>query len=348
MYKHGGDVFESAVKLDFSININPLGMPTEVAKAIKEAVDGADIYPDYKSRKLTTLLAKKHEICENQIVIGNGASEIILAIARMGRKTATIIEPTFSEYASSLEMAGVAVTSYQMGENLTFEMAAAEKISPCDICFICNPNNPTGKLVQMEVLKVLAKNLKANGGILVVDECFIEFTNGESCDKILNEHPNIIIIRAFTKIYAMAGVRLGYAVCGNAENAEKIKNQLPMWNVSHLAQKGGERAIEKCGDFSHMLEIVESGRKYLSENLENLGFKVFQSDANFILFVADFNLKTPLLERGILVRDASDFVGLSKNTFRICVSTADKNEILIENIKEIIKEITKERKERKI
>lgn len=340
MYKHGGDVFENAVKHDFSININPHGMPLEIAEAIKNAVAGADIYPDYKSRKLAMLIAKKHGTCENQIVIGNGASELILAIARMGAKTATVIQPTFSEYKSSLETAGVAVFDYQMGASLTFEMADVGEIPTCDICFICNPNNPTGKLVDVEVLKALAKHLEKNGGILVVDECFIELTNGESLDKILAVHSNIIIIRAFTKSYAMAGVRLGYLICGSSQNAEKIKGQLPMWNVSHLAQKGGEVAIEKCSDFSGMLETVKKGRKYLCESLENFGFEVYKSDANFILFKADFDLKTPLLQRGILIRDASNFSGLTKNTFRICVSTQDKNEILINNIKEIIKERT--------
>ncbi len=337
-YKHGGDVFEREVSLDFSININPLGMPFEIAEAMKSAVCTADIYPDYKSRKLTALLANKHKVSAGQIVVGNGASELIFAIARMGLKTATVISPTFSEYKSSLETAGVRVSNCQMGESLRFEMADTEKIPPCDVCFICNPNNPTGKLVEREVLKVLSKKLLENGTILVIDECFIEFSKGESCDKILKDHPNIIIIRAFTKIYAMAGVRLGYLICGSVESAEKIKKQLPMWNVSHLAQKGGKVAIEKCGDFSHMLEIIKSGRKYLSESLENFGFKVYKSDANFILFETNFDLKTPLLSRGILIRDASDFVGLWKNTFRICVSTPDKNEILIENIKGIIKE----------
>lgn len=339
MYKHGGDVFENAVKHDFSININPHGMPLEIAEAIKNAVANADIYPDYKSRNLAMLLAKKHEICENQIVIGNGASELIFGVARMGVKTATVIQPTFSEYKSSLKTADVEVFDYQMNDSLTFGMADVSEIPPCDVCFICNPNNPTGKLVEVDVLQALASHLEKNGGILVVDECFIEFTNGESCDKILKDYENIIIIRAFTKIYAMAGVRLGYLLCGSAQNAEKIKKQLPMWNVSHLAQKGGEIAIEKCSNFADMLETVEKGRKYLSENLEILGFEVYKSDANFILFKADFNLKAPLLERGILIRDTSDFMGLSKNTLRICVSTQDKNEILINNIKEIIKKL---------
>ncbi len=337
IYKHGGDVFESQIKLDFSININPLGMRGEIAAAISAAVCGADIYPDYKSRKLSALLAKKHGVSESQIVVGNGASELILAISRLGHKKAVIIQPTFSEYASSLETANVAVENFIMKESLQFCLDDVSKIPECDICYICNPNNPTGKLVARDVIEMLAKKQEKHGGILVVDECFIEFAAAKSCDEILIENPNIIIIRAFTKSYAMAGVRLGYTV-SSVSLAEKIKKQLPMWNVSHLAQKGGETAIQKCSDFGEMLEVVKSGRTYLEKSLEECGFKVYKSDANFILFKGDFDLKTPLQKRGILIRDASNFIGLCENTFRICVATADKNETLIKNIKEIISE----------
>ncbi len=338
-YKHGGDIFENPPKLDFSININPLGMPSEIANAIISAVATSDIYPDYKCRKLAVLLGKKHDVGENQIAIGNGASELISAISRLGFKNAVIIQPTFSEYAKSLEIANVKVENYIMGENLEFNIEDAKKIPPCDVCFLCNPNNPTGKFSSIETVKTLAKQMQSHGGILILDECFIEFVeNAQSGVSLFGEFPNIIILRAFTKSYAMAGVRLGYAICSSQKLAEKIKTQLPMWNVSHLAQKAGETAIKSCGDFSKMLEVVKDGRKYLEVCLMFFGFKVYISDANFMLFECGFDLKTPLLEKGILIRDASDFVGLSKNTFRITVATKEKNKTLIKAIAEILNE----------
>ncbi len=339
MYKHGGDVFEKNIQLDFSININPLGMPSEVATAIKNAVANADIYPDYKSRKLTRLLAKKHGVSEDSIVIGNGASELIFAISRLKMlKKAVVISPTFSEYAESLEKNGVDVFLYQLSENMEFSFEDIEKIPPCDIMFFCNPNNPTGKYTAREIVTALAKKTRDNGGILVCDECFLEFVkNGESVISDIENYPNIIALRAFTKSYAMAGVRLGYLVASEKLACE-IKSHLPMWNVSSLAQAGGETAIEKCSDFGGMLEVVENGRRYLENCLLHFGFKVYISDCNFILFECRFDLKTPLLERGILIRDCENFENLSKNYYRICVATQDKNRILIKNIAEILAE----------
>ncbi len=337
IYKHGGDVFENQIDLDFSININPLGMPSEVAKAIKNAVSTADIYPDFKARKLVAAISKKHAVKEECVVVGNGASELILAIARTGVKRGVIIQPTFSEYAESLAKAGVEFENFVMSGDLQFSLCDVGKIPACDICFLCSPNNPTGRLVRLDAVAKLAARLEKTGGVLVLDECFMDFAAGESCVSIFEKHPNIIAIRALTKSHAMAGVRLGYLLCGKEEYARKIKGQLPMWNVSHLAQRGGEAALDCC-DFADMLQVVESGRAYLSESLSGLGFEVYKSDANFILFKAGFDLKTPLLQRGILIRDAGNFVGLCENTFRICVSVKEKNEILIQNIKEIISE----------
>ncbi len=338
-YKHGGDIFEKAIEHDFSININPLGMPKAIADGIISAVSESEIYPDYKCRKLVSLLAKKHEICENQIVMGNGASELILAISRLNFKNAVIIQPTFSEYADCLLKNGVEVFNYVMDEKLEFNIEDAKKIPQCDVCFLCNPNNPTGKFANFEVVKTLAKRMDKFGGVLVLDECFIEFVeNAKSGISLFEEFKNIIILRAFTKSYAMAGVRLGYAICGNEKLAEKIKNQLPMWNVSNLAQRAGEIAIRDCCDFKEMLEVVKSGRKYLEFCLMYFGFRVYIGDANFILFDCGFDLKTPLLQKGIMIRDASNFVGLADNMFRICVSTADKNKILIRKIAEVMAE----------
>ncbi|MFI3167729.1 MAG: aminotransferase class I/II-fold pyridoxal phosphate-dependent enzyme [Bacillota bacterium] len=336
-YKHGGDIFESTSLLDFSININPLGMPKEIATALVAAVAGADVYPDYKCRKLSGLLGAKHGVSESQIVIGNGASEIICAVSRLGFKTAVVIQPTFSEYKTALETSGVEVCDYIMGENLEFGVQDAKKIPQCDVCFLCNPNNPTGKFAGADAVRALATHLQSFGGTLVLDECFIDFVaDGVSGIQLFETCKNIIIIRAFTKIFAMAGVRLGYAICSCENVAQSLQTQLPMWNVSHLAQKAGETAIEKCDDFGGMLEVVASGRRYLENSLLFFGFKVYISDANFILFETDFDLKTPLLAKGILIRDASNFVGLRKNMFRVCVATMEKNQSLIRAIVEVM------------
>lgn len=336
-YNHGGDVFEKSVELDFSININPLGMPCAVAKAIAAAISGADIYPDYSCRDLKKSIAKAHGVEACKIVCGNGASELIMAISRLGYKKAAIVQPTFSEYESALQRSGVEIFNYVMDEKLEFNLWDVEKIPPCDVCFLCSPNNPTGKLVAIATIKALAKRLAVFGGVLVLDECFVDFVeNSESFLQSILDFPNVIVIRALTKSHAMAGVRLGYVVCGSEKTADRIQEQLPMWNVSHLAQKAGIAAMEECSDFSAMLDVVKTGRNYLETCLLHLGFKVYISDCNFILFQCGFDLKSALLEKGILIRSASNFCGLGDNMFRICVSTMENNRILIRKIAEVL------------
>ena len=202
--------------------------------------------------------------------------------------------------------------------------------------YLCNPNNPTGRLAEPILLSRIADKCEQNGIYIVLDECFIEFTDAESMISLLESHPHLMILRAFTKLYAMAGLRLGYLLCVDAALLWEIGRFAQTWSVSVPAQIAGLAALAETGCAEKTRRSIREERAYMAHALTSLGLQVLQSDANFLLIKSKIPLYEPLLEHGILVRNCANFSGLNEHYIRVGLKTRDKNEILLIAISEVL------------
>ena len=332
--QHGGNISQLNDVLDFSANINPLGAPDRVKKAVIDCVSAIERYPDPYSTELRKKLAEHEGVSAENIVCGNGADDLIFRIVNVLKpKKALVCAPTFTEYSRALTENGSEVHEHFLAEDNCFAMSEsflAELGGGFDMCFICTPNNPTGCLIAPDVLKKLARKCAEKGTILVCDECFLGFVEGAerySLACFLNE--NCIILKAFTKLYAMAGIRLGYAVCGNRSVAGMIQKIGQFWSVSALAQRAGIAALSEDEYVRKSRAYISEERRFLAAEMSALGVKVFDSAANFLLLKSCAGLAEKMIAEGILIRDCSNFSGLSDGFYRVAVRTHDENIRLI-------------------
>lgn len=340
-YEHGGDIYgERKVRLDFSVNTNPLGMPPSVRQAIGARGLEDERYPDPYCRRLRAALAERYGVAAEEILCGNGASDLILRLCACLRPR-IVLEPapTFSEYARSAALFGGEIRTYPLSAESGFALDRGfldALTSDVEMVFLCNPNNPTGRLCDPALLEEIAAKCKDTGAFLVVDECFIEFTDGRSLIPLLEAHPRLLILRAFTKIYAMAGLRLGYLLCADGELLDRIAAFGAEWSVSTVAQRAGLAALEETDWVEKTRCQVAAERRWLTRRLMALGLTVCPGQANYLLVQAPRPVTDPLLERGIMVRRCSSFTGLDESYFRVGVKTRAENEILIDALKEVL------------
>ena len=338
---HGGDIYTNAVRLDFSANINPAGMPDAVKQALHDAVEHCERYPDPYCTELRRKIAEHERLPESCILCGNGAAEMIYAyaFALPKDKPALIVSPTFCEYEQALSAAGIAAEHYIMKESDGFRLTEDflhTDFSKYTAVFLCSPNNPTGITVESSILHNIAKS----GVRLFCDFCFLDLT--ETPEKygisaLLETCPNITILRAFTKSYAMAGVRLGYVLCRDAEFLAEMSEKTQCWNVSALAQAAGIAALGCTDWLTVSVKHISAERRYLTEELTHLGIRVYPGEANYLLLYSDTGLYGKLMARGIMVRDCSNYIGLSAGFIRIAVRTREENDRLLTELKEVLK-----------
>lgn len=343
---HGGDIYsERKVKtlIDFSANINPFGLPSSVKESIVNNIDSYMNYPDPLCRELRQAISTHEDISSDSIICGNGAADIIFKIAlALKPKKTLLIAPTFSEYEESISYIGGKVKYYNLKEDKYFniEKDILDYITPdLDMMFICNPNNPTGIPVKSKEMIEIAKSCEKNNVILVVDECFIDFLKDEkkySVSKHIDKYKNLIVLKAFTKMYAMAGIRLGYMLCSNKDILHKINEIGQPWSVSTVASKCGVAALNEVEYVKKSKEGIEVNREYLKRELKSLGFKVFNSKANFIFFKSeDKDIDSKLENYGVLIRSCKNYKNLSEGFFRIAVKSKNDNIYLIDCLKKI-------------
>ncbi len=340
---HGGDIEGYKLEygrepLDFSANCNPLGIPKGVPPAIHDAAFGADKYPDPLCRRLRTALSDKVGVPAAQILCGNGAADLIfrLALARKPKK-ALVTAPTFAEYALALETTGCAVIRHTLfiEEGFALTESLLGRITPdVDMLFICNPNNPTGLTVAPDLLLNILDACEKSGVLLVVDECFNGFLDEPekySLKHKLPDYENLLILDAFTKLYGMAGVRLGYCMTKNAWLLEDMRNAGQPWAVSSLAQAAGIAALKEDAYVSEARALIKAERAFMMSGLDRLGIKPLGGEANYIFFRSDVPaLVEKLRGEGILIRDCGNYEGLSDGYYRIAVRTHEENVRLIE------------------
>lgn len=346
-YTHGGDIYKYDDKiLDFSANINPLGMPESAKNAIIDGINKYQTYPEHSSRKLRNSLSEFYGFDSNKIVCGNGAADLIFRICLALRPQKVLVtSPTFSEYEEAVLISGGKVQNHLLreSENYDVTLEILESIDEdTDMVFLCSPNNPTGRAIDLNIIEAVLDKLQGNKGILVLDQCFVHFMVEEEkyfAINLLKKFDNLIILGAFTKIFAMAGLRLGYALFGSEDNASKIENTLQPWAVSTVASEAGCAALNK--DFiKETKDYVKYQREFLFQHLSDLGIKVFKSQANYMLIKVDEkfddgDLADVAIKHRILIRKCSNFKGLSPSFFRIAVRTEAENTTLIDVLSHI-------------
>lgn len=339
--KHGGNVYRYKNYLDFSANINPLGMPESVRNAVVESADLCEIYPDPFCTELVGKISDYEKISPSCIVCGNGADDLIYRIVSALRpEKAVLCVPCFSEYAKALKENNCRITEYFLSEKNGFDIMSdfIDYLNhDTDIVFLCSPNNPTGKTVNIDLLENIAEKCLQNDIVLVCDECFMDFVcdgKNKSSRNFLNS--KMIILKAFTKIYAMAGLRLGYAVFGSEELAEKVRSSGQYWSVSVPAQRSGIVALDESDYLLTTVEFIKKEREFLTTELSEMGLKVFESEANFIFFENNLPLDRLLEKEKILIRNCNNYSGLKNGFFRIAVKTHQENIIFVSALRRIL------------
>lgn len=342
---HGGNVYQYKDCIDFSANCNPLGTPESVKNAVIESVEHICDYPQVGYAPLREAVAAYEGVNADEVICGNGAAEIIFTLCH-GKmpKCALLPSPTFAEYKEALHSIGCEVREYPLLEEKDFALgedflkALEEKV---DMVFLCNPNNPTGMLIEREFLLRILKRCRELGIFLVVDECFLDFVEepeAYTLKEYLSRYENLFLLKAFTKRYAMAGIRLGYGLCGNKKLLERMESCVQPWNLSVAAQAAGMAALKETEYVKQGRTLVFKEAARLKQGLAALGFKVYPSCANYIFFKGPEDLFTRCVKEGILIRDCSNYSGLCKGYYRIAVKNEKENDALLTALTHIQKE----------
>lgn len=357
---HGGNIREEIKGtcpkgeiIDFSANINPLGLPLKVKREIIKKLDSLIHYPEPESASLKKTLAAFHGIKTENLLIGNGTIEFIYLIPRALRvKTALIINPTFTEYEYAVKLNGAKAFFLNTSEKKGFKINTAgfKKIIPkVDIVFLCNPNNPTGYVIPREDMLGVLRVCRRFKTIVVLDEAFIDFAENSSGLTMLEEAVKnrfLIVLRAMTKFYALSGLRLGYLV-SHSSLVKKISRFQQPWNVNAPAQTAGEAVIKDKDYIEKSRKFVLCEKKRLFNGLNRIkGIKAYPPGANFILCrlknasVMDARkLKEVLIKKNLLIRSCGDFRGLGDSFFRVAVRRPNENKKLVSALKQIIEEV---------
>ena len=337
---HGGDVYQKRIDLDYSANTNPLGTPPAVIAAAAEALGRADRYPDPYCRALVAALAAHEGVEEQYILCGNGASELIFAFcAAAGAKRAAALAPTFSEYASAFALYGGETALYPLKEADGFLpdggfLPWLEETRP-ELLFLCNPNNPTGRLLPASLWDALLPLCRDLGVRLFVDECFLELSRGGvSLKDRLEEFPNLFLLRAFTKSYGMAGLRLGYCFSADERLLSRMAELTPPWDVSAPAQAAGVAALGEGEFLARAKALIDRERPRMAAAMAGLGLTVFPSDVNYLLFRGPESLLGDVRKKGIALRDCANFPGLGPGWYRAAVRTEEENDRLLAALRE--------------
>ena len=352
-YGHGGDVYAPHLRgtdlLDFSVNLNPLGLPPGVKALFPTLAESCVAYPDPYCRELRRKLSHFEGVAEEAILCGNGAADLIYRTAYALRPHRVLVPaPTFSEYEAASRQAGAEVVHAPLPEDEGFVLdrrflETLRRVRP-ELVFLCNPNNPTGRLTSREYLLEIAACCQELGAALMVDECFLDMAeDGESYSlkTELERYPNLLILKAFTKTFAMAGLRLGYLLCSDAGLRDRLWAAGQPWSVSAAAQRCGVAALEDTAYWEATRLQLPVLRRELWEALQRLPVTAYPSAANYFLFYTDREgLAEYLLQRGILLRDCSNYPGLRRGYYRTAVRTAPENRRLIAALEAFFQERT--------
>lgn len=345
---HGGDIYRYPGELlDFSSNINPLGVPDVVIELLRGETN-LERYPDIEYRALRRKIADRYQLKPEEILVGNGAVEIIFLIANLFSEQKVLLPvPTFGEYRRAVEQAGgqVEIVFRKREHNFALPLAEIEEKLPTVAgIIICNPNNPTGNLMSLDELTQLVEMTKDLQKYLIFDEAFLDFVpdpEKSTALQWLSRHPRMLIIRALTKFFAIPGLRFGYGF-GGAEVISHLRNLQIPWSVNSLAAKAAELLIYDNNYIECSRDWIKRERGYFLEKLEKIfGLEVWPTAANFLLArlttgMSAKDIKTELISHQILIRDASSFLGLDQSYFRLAIKDRASNQKLLTALKKCL------------
>lgn len=358
LHKHGGNVYEALRQskgnlvdlLDYSANINPLGLSSSVMAAIQGALNSIIHYPDTEACDLKSAISAHYEVDSKLITAGNGAIELLYVLCHTLKPRRVLVPaPTFNEYERAARAAGAEVEylylSAENGFAIDIELLAT-KLADVDIVFLGNPNNPTGTLLTRDQIERLLITASKYSTYIVVDESFIDFLPNDglyTSRPLLDTFPNLVIIHSLTKFYAIPGLRLGFAL-SNQQLTDKLHAGKDPWNVNCLAQAAGVAAL---GDHIYQQETIDfitMAKDNLYSDLLGLpGLKPYLPSVNFLLLDISgtgfkaVQLKAAMFEQSILVRDCSNYPGLTDTYIRLAIKAPAQNQRLLTALKQIIR-----------
>lgn len=332
--------------IDFSANINPLGVNIKVKEAIINALNEIERYPDITYYNLKLAISEFEKVNYNNLILGNGAAEVIFNLVRSIKpKKVLIPAPTFGEYEEAVLSINSSIEYYYLKEdnNWIIDEDIINHINEdIDMVFICNPNNPTGILTDKEVIINIAKKALSTNTILAIDESFLDFIrDGEnySVINLLKEYNNIFIIKSMTKLFAIPGIRIGYGMCENKEIIKNMELVSVPWNINILAEKATLEAIKDKEYINRTISYIQKEKNYLYKELNKFNdIKVFNPSVNFIMFkiINNINLKLELMKENIIIRSCNNYIGLDDSYYRVAVRTREENDNLIMALKKVI------------
>jgi threonine-phosphate decarboxylase len=348
---HGGDVYHLArslgIKLaellDFSANINPLGFPPGLTEAVQEAMHEIVHYPDRRCLALRQDLAAYHHLTPEEILVGNGSTELLYLVARtLKPRRGLIVTPAFSEYEHALTVAGVPVAFQATSEAHHFAMHEVFAAQAGDLVFLAHPASPSGVLLDPELLVAVAARLDAAGAYLLLDEAFIDFVEEASFKSHLSRFPRLMILRSFTKFFGIPGMRLG-CLLAVPELVTRLAAAQEPWSVNTMAQVMGRACLADREYMARTRTLIAQERKILLDRLAALpGLTLFPSAANYLLVklnqpgATTAKLREQMLAHRIAIRDASNFRGLDERFFRIAVRGREENGRLLQALQECL------------
>jgi threonine-phosphate decarboxylase len=357
---HGAEVLGAAEEsgllpqeiLDFSSSVNPLGPSKRALDAAKAAFSQIAAYPDSNSNELRQTIANHFGINRGNIVVGNGSTELMYLFAEVFIKKgdkAFMPAPTFGEYASAVCKTGEATKFVNLGRTFTVKPESFKRnMIGAKLVFLCNPNNPTSMLISQETLKDIIETALKQDTLVFLDEDFLEFVDAEKSLSMINKigkYPNLFVLRSFTKIYGLTGLRVGYGIA-NPDIINVLSSAKIPWNINCIAQAAAVAALKDEQHLQVTLEIIKKEKAWLMVEFGKFsGFKFTEPDANFFFidvrksgFTAA-ELKSKMLKQGILIRDCTSFKGLDEFYIRVAVKTHQENERMLSAFRRIVKTV---------
>ncbi|WP_370837556.1 pyridoxal phosphate-dependent aminotransferase [Intestinibacter bartlettii] len=349
---HGANVDNMAKKfgknendiIDFSSNVNP-HIISDLGKYVLEGLEKSRSYPDINYTNLRNNISDYIKVDSELIIPGNGATEIIYLLMKSIKRRLAILNPTFSEYGRGAKLNNLEIIDFHLKEENNFSIDLDEiqkNMDKFDSLFICNPNNPNGKVKDLnELLDLMIENDK----LLIVDETFMEFVGEEEKYSLINkikQTPNLFILKAVTKFFGMPGLRLGYGVTSNKQIIKNIYEYKEPWTINSFAENLSNYLFKDKEYINGSKDYYINERKFMLEELRKISrLKVYDTDTNFVLIKLDDDeansLKLELFEKyNILIRDASNFIGLDKSYIRVAIKSHNDNKVLIESLRKIL------------
>lgn len=323
--------------LDFSSNVNPLGCPKSVKNQLKTNIKKIEAYPDFDSDLLLSSLKKYTKFEKSNIVVGNGAVELIynFCSAFMSKNSKVLIAvPTFQEYESASLLNNASLTFFKSMDLSQDIDSFISKIPKKGFVFICNPNNPTGTILSQKQMRKIILAAKKQSTLVFVDECFIEMVpnSNESILNHVKKFDNLFVLRSLTKSFGIPGIRIGYAI--SSKNIISIMKKIKIpWSVNSLAQDAGITALSNKIYLTASKKLIQQESSYLQNKINNIdGFHCYNSSTTFLLIKTRKNstlLQNKLLKKKILIRDCKNFRGLNSNFIRVAIKSHKENQKLV-------------------